>query len=99
MKKNLDNAKGLWAEKLSETLWAYRTSHKNNTGETSFPFAFGLEDVIPVESRLPSFRVSHFEERENEEQVHANLDLIKEIREEAMKKEEGYKKKKSYKVL
>lgn len=44
--KNLDDAKGLWAEKLHETLWAYITNHKSSTGETPFDLAFGVKAVM-----------------------------------------------------
>lgn len=93
LKKNLDKVKGLWVEKLLETLWVYRTSHKNSIGETLFQLAFGAEVVIPVEIGLLSFKVSHFEKKENEEQLCTNLNLIKEAREEVIKKEESYKRK------
>ena len=34
-------AKGKWAEKLSGVLWAYRTTKRVLTGETSFSLAYG----------------------------------------------------------
>ena len=41
LKKKLDDAKGLWAQKLSEVLWAIRTTATEATGETPFSMTFG----------------------------------------------------------
>lgn len=33
LKKNLDDAKDLWAEKFLKTLYGYRKTHKGSKGE------------------------------------------------------------------
>lgn len=78
LKKNLDDAKGLQAEKLPKTLWIYKMTYKSNTGETNFELAFGVEAVMPVEVRLPSFIVVHCDGEMNEH-MRVNLDVIKEV--------------------
>lgn len=55
MKKNLDDAKGLLAEKLPKTLWAYRMTHKTSIGETQLKLAFGIKVVVLVQIGMPSF--------------------------------------------
>ena len=35
---SLDKAKGKWTEKLSEVLWAYRTTKRDPTGKTRSPW-------------------------------------------------------------
>lgn len=67
LKKNLDNAKGLWAEKLPKTLWAYRITHKSSIRETLFELAFGVKVMIPIEVGLPSFQVAYYDEETNDE--------------------------------
>jgi len=49
LKRRLGNAKGLWAEKLSEILWAYRCTSQTTTGETPFNLTYGTNAMIPVE--------------------------------------------------
>lgn len=68
-------------------------SHKNSTKKTLLQLAFGTETVIPIEIRLFSFRVSHFEQRENDKQLRININLIEEVSDKIIKKENGYKRK------
>ena len=57
IKKKLEDAKGMWTEDLYGVLWAYKTTERTLTGETSFMLSYGSEAVIPSELRLPSHRV------------------------------------------
>ncbi|KAL0339301.1 UNVERIFIED_CONTAM: hypothetical protein Sangu_1452200 [Sesamum angustifolium] len=41
LKTKLDGAKGSWVEELPGVLWAYRTTPKTATGETSFCLVYG----------------------------------------------------------
>ena len=77
-------------EYLPEVLWAYRTTHKSTTRETPFTLAFGTEAVAPVEVRLESPRVRFVNAKRNEETLLLNLDLLKEKREQALKRAEDY---------
>jgi hypothetical protein len=47
-----------WHEKLSEALWAYRTSRHGATKVTPFELVYGQEVVLPVEISLQSLRIT-----------------------------------------
>ncbi|KAL6222823.1 hypothetical protein ACLB2K_006213 [Fragaria x ananassa] len=81
LKKRLDDAKGLWAHKLQEALWAIGTIATESTGEMSFSMAFGTEVVIPIELTVPSGRVEKYNEETNAEGLRLDMDLIEEKRE------------------
>ena len=55
------------------------------TRETPFRLTFGTEAIIPVEVTLTSFRVKTYEDQKNQNKLNNNLDLIDEVRVEAMK--------------
>ena len=46
---------------------------------------FGTEAIIPVEVELTSLRVKTYEGQKNQQELNNNLDLIDDVREEAMK--------------
>lgn len=46
-----------WHEKLSDTLWAYRTSRRSATGTTPFALTYGHDAVLPMEVQIRSLRV------------------------------------------
>ena len=50
------------------------------TSETPFNLAYRSDVVILVEVGLISYRVAHYEEKENEKQLHLNLNLMDEVR-------------------
>ena len=52
-------------------------------GETPFKLAYGSDAVILVKVGLTSNRVAHYKEKENEKQLHINLDFIDEVRMDA----------------
>ncbi|KAH9688200.1 Ribonuclease H [Citrus sinensis] len=83
LKTRLGTKKGAWVDELSGVLWAYRTTHKTETGETPFALAFGHEAVVPAEIGTTTHRTGHFNEQENDEQMCLNLDLLTERREQA----------------
>ena len=66
IKTRLEGAKGIWPDELSGVLWAYRTTVRTPTGETSFKLAYGSEAVIPVEVHMTSYRVKEYQAEENE---------------------------------
>lgn len=59
------------ASKLSEVLWALRTT----AIESSFFMTFGTKTVIQVEMAVPSDRVNKFNPETNGEGLKLNLDL------------------------
>ena len=80
IKTRLEGAKGIWLEELPSILWAYRTTARAPTGETSFRLTYGSEAVIPAEVRLTSYRVHNHDENKNDEAMRLQLDLVDELR-------------------
>ncbi|XP_026445179.1 uncharacterized protein LOC113345668 [Papaver somniferum] len=59
IKKTLDGHKHNWCEQLHNTLWAYRTTRREPTGESPFLLTYGAEAVIPTEIILPTTKRRH----------------------------------------
>ena len=93
IKTKLDGAKGAWPEELPNVLWAYRTTARTPTGETSFRLTYGTEAVIPVEVGVTSTRRAAFSEEGNEDELRINLDCLDEVREKASNIMEKYRQK------
>ncbi|KAL5571018.1 hypothetical protein UlMin_020615 [Ulmus minor] len=62
LRKQLEHAKGSWADELPGVLWSYRTTSKTSTGATPFSLAYGSEAVIPIEISIPNVRSQFIEE-------------------------------------
>ena len=62
-------------------LWAYRTTPRRSTGETSFSLTYGVEAVIPVKVNLCSAWVDRFDLIQNDLMMAERLDLLDEYRE------------------
>ena len=60
-------------------------------GETPFRLAYESEAVIPAEVHMPNHRVTMYQDKNNEEQLHLNLDLIDEVRTDAEQRIAKYK--------
>ena len=80
IKTRLEGAKGIWPDELPSVLWAYRTTARTPTGETSFRLTYGANAVIPAEVGLTSYRVESYSEDKNEEAMRLQLDLVDEVR-------------------
>ena len=93
LKTKLENLKGKWVEYLPEVLWAYKTTPKSATQETPFALAFGTKAVAPIEVGLKSPRVEFKNTEHHEETLRLNLDLLKEKREQILKRVEDYHRK------
>ena len=76
----LEGEKGIWPEELPSVLWAYMTTTRTPTGETSFRLAYGSEAVIPAKVGLTSYRVGNHNESRNDEDMCLQLDLVNEVR-------------------
>ena len=74
-------------------LWAYITTLKSATQETSFALAFGTEAVAPVEIGLKSPRIELTSVEHNEEALCLNLDLLDEKREHVLQCKKDYQRK------
>ncbi|KAK3021614.1 hypothetical protein RJ639_045247 [Escallonia herrerae] len=84
LQRKLDDAKGAWVDELPKVLWAYRTTPHSVMGETPFLLCFGTEALLPVKVGLPTVRVLQFSEAENEENLRGNLDLLDDVRAQAL---------------
>ena len=80
IKTRLEGAKGVWPDELPGVLWAYRTTVRTPTGETPFKLAYGSDAVIPAEVHMANHRVMMYQDKDNEEQLRLNLDLVDEVR-------------------
>jgi len=87
----LGSAKGLWAEKLPEILWAYRCTPQTSTGETPFNLTYGTDAMLPIEVSEPILRRQIEDWSVNNECLKAKLYLIEELREKAKIREEAVK--------
>ena len=72
-------------------LWACRTTVRTPTGETPFKLVYGSEAVIPAEVHMANHRVTMHQDKDNEEQLRLNLDLIDEVRTDADERATRYK--------
>ena len=91
IKTRLEGAKGVWPDELLGVLWAYRMTMRTPTGETSFKLAYGSEVVIPAEVHMANHRVTMYQDKDNEEQLRLNLDLIDEVRTDVEERTTRYK--------
>ena len=91
IKTRLEGAKEVWPDELPGVLWAYKTTVRTPTGDTPFNLAYGSEVVIPAEVHMANHRVITYQDKDNEEQLHLNLDLIDEVRANAEHRTARYK--------
>ena len=87
----LEGEIGVWPDELPGVLWAYRTMIRTPTGETPFKLTYGSEAVIPAEVHMANHRVTMYQDKDNEEQLHLNLDLIDEVTMDAKHRTTRYK--------
>ena len=71
-------------EELPHVLWTYRTMPHRSTEETPFSMTYGVEAVIPLETRFPTLRTSSFKPSNNDGLLEKSLDLIEERRKNVM---------------
>ncbi|XP_075636775.1 uncharacterized protein LOC142609014 [Castanea sativa] len=93
LKKRLDDAKGKWVEELPHVFWTYRTTPCRSTSETPFSMTYGMEVVIPLESRFPTLKSEQYNVEGNHHMLLNNLDTIEERREVASVKMANYQQK------
>ena len=83
LKKRLDDAKVKWVEELPHVLWTYRITPRRSIGETPFSMTYGIEAVIPLETRFPMLKTSLFAPDRNDNLLEKSLDLVEGRRENA----------------
>ncbi|XP_071727502.1 uncharacterized protein [Rutidosis leptorrhynchoides] len=52
-----------WVDELQHVLWAHRTTPKDSTNKTPFSLVYGTEAIILVEVRVPTKRITMFDEQ------------------------------------
>jgi transposase InsO family protein len=57
IKKRIEDSPRRWHEKLSEALWAHRTSGHGATKVIPFELVYGQEAVLPIEIGLQNLKV------------------------------------------
>ena len=65
LKTRLEKSKSKWVKDLSSILWAYHTTSRIPTGETSFSMVYEMKLVIPVKIGMPSFKILNFDKKNN----------------------------------
>ncbi|XP_074342780.1 uncharacterized protein LOC141680456 [Apium graveolens] len=70
-----------------------KASPRTSTGETPFKLVYGTEAMISIEVGSPSHRAINFEEEANKEGLRKNMELIDEVRDQAVERMEKYKEK------
>nr|KYP33750.1 Transposon Ty3-I Gag-Pol polyprotein [Cajanus cajan] len=63
---------------------AYRCTPQSSTKETPFRLTYGTDAMVPVEVGEPSLRRTQFNEDANGEALNIELDLVEEVREQAL---------------
>jgi hypothetical protein len=58
IKKKIKDNPRRWHKKLSEALWAHRTSRHGATNVTPFELVYEQETVLPVEVSLQNLRIT-----------------------------------------
>ncbi|XP_070041633.1 uncharacterized protein [Nicotiana tomentosiformis] len=58
LKKVFSKSKWDWHNRMEETLWAYRTTHRTPTQATIYALVYGVEFVLPLERQIPSLRLA-----------------------------------------
>ncbi|VFR03695.1 unnamed protein product, partial [Cuscuta campestris] len=80
IKKRLGEAGTNWLEELPHIIWAYRVTSRRATRETPFVITYGCEARLPIEAKIMTFREKIYEEKGNEEDHLAELNLLEERR-------------------
>lgn len=74
-KKRLLDRKGKWGEKVLRVLWACKTTVKIPIGETLCILAY--KRVYPIKIGMLSYRIQHFDPKENEKVLREHLNLLR----------------------
>ena len=91
IKTRLKEVKGIWPNELPGVLWVYITIVRTLIGETPFKLAYGSEAVIPAKVHMANHRMTMYQDKDNEEQLRLNLDLIDEVRTDTEERTARYK--------
>ncbi|KAM1343755.1 hypothetical protein ACFX2F_007920 [Malus domestica] len=84
LKKVIGRTKKDWHEKISEALWAYRTTYRTPTQATPYSLVYGVEAVLPLESQIPSLRMAIQEGLTDEENAKLRLQELEALDEKRL---------------
>jgi hypothetical protein len=94
IKKRIQDNPRRWHEKLSEALWAHRTSRHRVMKVAPFELVYGQEAVLPVEIGLQSLRVTQQGSLSTKEYHKLMMDKIDDVHESRFKALEEIEKEK-----
>lgn len=78
VKWRLERRRGKWHQELQYVLWAYRTTRRKPTNESSYALTYGMEAIIPTKNILPKLRTWTIERGDNDGRIEEELDLLEE---------------------
>jgi hypothetical protein len=79
IKKRIKDSPRRWHEKLSEALWAHRTSRHGATKVTPFELVYGQEAVLPIELGFQNLRVTRQDSLSAKEYHELMMDKIDDV--------------------
>jgi hypothetical protein len=94
IKKRIKDNPRKWHEKLSDALWAHRTSRHGATKVTPFELIYGQEVVLPVEVSLQNLRITEQDYLSAKEYTELMMDKVDEAPESRLKSLEEIEKEK-----
>ncbi|KAK8639951.1 hypothetical protein V6N13_138317 [Hibiscus sabdariffa] len=74
-----------WHEKLSLSLFAYKTSIRTSIGATPYSLVCGMEAVLPIEVEISPLRILNEAKLDDVEWVQVKMDQLNLIEEKRMK--------------
>jgi hypothetical protein len=94
IKKRIKDNPRRWHEKLSDALWAHRTSRHGATKGTPFELVYGQEAMLPIEVSLQNLRISGQDYLLAKEYTELMMDKVDEEHESRLKALEEIEKEK-----
>jgi hypothetical protein len=85
IKKRMKDNPRKWHEKISEALWAHRTSRYGAAKVTHFEIVYGQEAVLPIEIGLQDLRVTGQDSLSAKEYHELMMDKIDDVPESRFK--------------
>jgi hypothetical protein len=80
----LEHSAGCWVEELPLVLWSLRTTPKRSVGFTPFFLVYGAEAMLPTDIEFDAPRVVQYIEEQAKEARKDGVDLLEEVREQAL---------------
>jgi hypothetical protein len=94
IKKKIKDNPRRWQEKLSEALWAHRTSRHEAMNVIPFELVYGQEVVLPVEVSMQNLRITGQDYLSAKEYTELMMDKVDEAPESQLKALEEIEKEK-----